>query len=79
MIIYGICIYIYILYIICFRFFHGDGPAAQFECGNQKGGHYFCVTCGIHRIMTDDFAHSGYVPIRTFRYLYFLHSNNIIF
>ena len=29
------------------RFFHGDGPAVQFESGNQKGGHYFCPNCAV--------------------------------
>lgn len=27
------------------RFFHGDKPAQQFEAGNNRGGHYPCVTC----------------------------------
>ena len=30
------------------RSFHGDAPAAQLEAGQQKGGHYFWPTCGIH-------------------------------
>ena len=30
------------------RFFKGDGPAAAFEAGNQKGGYYFCPTCDVH-------------------------------
>lgn len=28
------------------RFFHGDGPAAQFEAGHKIGGKYSCVGCG---------------------------------
>ena len=28
------------------RFFHGDSPARQFECGQQKGGNYYCSGCG---------------------------------
>ena len=27
------------------RFFHGDGPAQQFEAGEKKGGHHGCVHC----------------------------------
>ena len=38
------------------RFFHGDGPAAAFEAGNQKGGHYFCPSCDVHSCQTDDIA-----------------------
>ena len=29
------------------RFFHGDGPAAQFEAGNKIGWYYCCVGCDI--------------------------------
>ena len=29
------------------QYFHGDGPATQFEFGNQKMGHYFCVSCNV--------------------------------
>ena len=28
-------------------FFHGDSPARQFECGQQKGGHYYCSVCSV--------------------------------
>ena len=28
------------------RFFHGDTPARQYECGQQKGGNYYCAVCG---------------------------------
>ena len=40
------------------RFFHGDGPAAQFESGQQKGGNFFCSCCGIFadRIAELDYA-----------------------
>ena len=30
------------------RFFHGDGPAMQFEAGNKIGGYYCCVGCEAH-------------------------------
>ena len=45
------------------RYFHGDGPAAQFECGNQKMGHYFCVSCNVSSFMIEDFAPCGYQKI----------------
>ena len=28
------------------RIFSCDGPARQFECGQQRGGHYSCI-CGM--------------------------------
>ncbi|CAB3980182.1 Hypothetical predicted protein [Paramuricea clavata] len=39
------------------RFSHGDSPARAHEAGQQKGGNYFCSTCGVHCDMTDDLAH----------------------
>ena len=27
------------------RFFHGDSPAAQFECSHNRAGHYICTSC----------------------------------
>ena len=30
------------------RFFHGDNPAQQYECGQQKGGNFYCSVCGVH-------------------------------
>ena len=27
------------------RFFQGDSPARQYECGQQKGGNYYCSLC----------------------------------
>ena len=29
------------------RYFHGDGPAQQYEAGHSIGGHYPCVGCGV--------------------------------
>lgn len=40
------------------RLFHGDGPAAQLEGGNQKGGHYFCPTCDVFLYQTDNITYS---------------------
>ena len=40
------------------RFLHGDGPAASFEAGNQKGGHYFCPSCDVHSSFTDNISYS---------------------
>ena len=49
------------------QYFHGDGPATQFECGNQKMGHYFCVSCNVSSFMIDDFAHCRYQNIVTLK------------
>ena len=39
------------------RFFHGDGPARQFESGQQKGGTFYCSVCGsnAHRVYEMDY------------------------
>lgn len=39
-------------------FFHGDGPAQQFEAGNSVGGIYFCVGCGVNWDRIDDIAYA---------------------
>ena len=39
------------------RFFHGDGPSAALEAGNQKGGYYFCPSCDVHLCQTDNIAY----------------------
>ena len=41
----------------CIRFFHGDGPAAQFEAGHKQGGNYSCVGCGAETDRVDDLAY----------------------
>ena len=38
------------------RFFKGDGPSAQFEAGQQKGGGYFCWSCEVNADRCDDLA-----------------------
>ena len=43
------------------RFFHGDGPASQLEAGHQKGGNYFCPTCGVLACRSSENAYSYYV------------------
>lgn len=40
------------------RFFHGDGPAQQFESGNSVGGVYCCVGCGVKWDRIDDIAYA---------------------
>lgn len=40
------------------RYFHGDGPAAQFEAGNSVGGNFSCVGCGARTVRFDDLAYS---------------------
>ena len=49
------------------RIFHGDAPAAQLEAGQQKGGHYFCPTCGIHASKCNDIIHSYYIKSFTYQ------------
>ena len=39
-------------------FLHGDGPAAAFETGNQKGGHCFCPSRDVHSSFTDNISYS---------------------
>ena len=45
------------------RFFKGDGPASQFEAGQQKGGNYKCWACGIHVKNNSDYTFSRYLPL----------------
>ncbi len=40
------------------RFFHGDGPAQQFEAGNSIGGNYCCIGCGVKSDRIDDIAYA---------------------
>ena len=40
------------------RFFHGDGPAQQFESGNTVGGNYSCAGCNVRCDRMDDIAYS---------------------
>lgn len=40
------------------RFFHGDGPAQQFEAGNSIGGNYSCIGCGVKSDRVDDIAYA---------------------
>lgn len=44
------------------RFFHGDSPAREFECGQQKGGHYYCSNCGCHAFRVDEIHHAISCP-----------------
>ena len=39
------------------RYFHGDGPAMQFEAGNKVGGHYSCVGCQAQTSRFSDLAY----------------------
>ena len=40
------------------QFFHGDGPAQQFEACNSIGGNYCCVGCSVKSDRIDDIAYS---------------------
>ena len=48
------------------RFFHGDGPAQQYEAGHKIGGKYSCVGCGALTSRFDDFAYCHHAPRQTF-------------
>ena len=47
------------------RFFHGDGPAQQFEAGNSVGGAYFCVGCGVNWNRVDDIAYASRCELKS--------------
>ena len=47
------------------HFFHGDGPARQFEAGNNRGGHYPCTLCQTHVRRFDDLCHAFHMQIIT--------------
>ena len=47
------------------RFFHGDGPAAQFEAGHKQGGTYCCIGCGADSGCFADIAYSYRAPKRS--------------
>ena len=49
------------------RFFAGDGPSAAMESGNQKGGHYFCCSCGTHISSTHDISYTFQQKHRSFK------------
>ena len=47
------------------RFFHGDGPAQQFEAGNNIGGTYPCVCCAVNAESISDLEYAFKCPTRT--------------
>ena len=47
------------------RLCHGDNPARAHETGQQKGGHYFCSTCGVHCDRTSELDHVLNCKLRT--------------
>ena len=49
------------------RFFHGDGPAQQYEGGHKQGGIYRCVGCGGKTELFDDFAYCHHAEKRSYR------------
>ncbi|XP_052075911.1 uncharacterized protein LOC127714002 [Mytilus californianus] len=44
----------------CLRLFSGDGPARQFEGGQQRGGNYPCL-CGVHAEQHTNLLHCFHV------------------
>ena len=49
------------------RFYNGDKPARSFENGNQRGGHYFCNSCGIYSSRIYELDHAYNCSIVTFK------------
>jgi len=49
------------------RFCKGDGPAVELESGQQRGGHYYCSGCAIHRKSTYELDHAFRCPPVTFK------------
>lgn len=47
------------------RFCNADSPARAFETGQQKGGHFFCSTCGTHADMIYNLDHVLNCPLVT--------------
>ena len=47
------------------RFMNGDNPAANFECGNQHGGHYGCPGCDGHLSMCHNLDYMAQRKYRT--------------
>ena len=48
------------------RFFHGDSPARQFECGQQKGGNFYCSGCGARAQTIYEFDYCLHCPYMSF-------------
>ena len=44
------------------RFCKGDGPSLEFECGNQRGGYFYCPGCKIHAARTYELDHAFRCP-----------------
>ncbi|KAL5510055.1 hypothetical protein EMCRGX_G005525 [Ephydatia muelleri] len=49
------------------RFFHGDGPAQQYEAGNSVGGRYPCVGCGVESTSIHTLEHAFKCRTRTLK------------
>ena len=56
------------------HFFHGDGPAAQFEASHKQEGNYCCDGCAAHSSRFTDIAYCYRAPKPTLqeRQEYFL-------
>ena len=47
------------------RFCKGDGPAVELECGQQRGGHFYCAVCAIHANRIYELDHAFRCQSRT--------------
>lgn len=44
------------------RFCKGDGPAVELECGQQRGGYFYCAGCAIHANRIHELDHAFRCP-----------------
>jgi hypothetical protein len=49
------------------RYFHGEGPAQEFEVGHNRGGNYPCIACHTHVSQFDDLCHAYRNPSITLK------------
>ena len=48
------------------RFCKGDGPAIELECGQQRGGHFYCSGCGVRADRVYELDHVARCKVVTF-------------
>ena len=48
------------------RFCKGDGPAVEFECGQQRGGHFSCAGCAVHANRVYELDHASRCKVTTY-------------
>ena len=48
------------------RFCKGDGPAVELECGQQRGGHFYCAGCAVHANRVYELDHVARCKVVTY-------------